>query len=156
MVVTWRLLMSDKAGTTDDFDNWQKSLAIRTEVLALWQKVWRFDRWAQEQFAVHGGEVLATGTWRSIRLLASVFNWKFKAVKNYLLNQYIVHNKSPTEPPWYHLFLNEPNLTHYTAQKSNEKMKKHKKFKKWGTFACCTKKFRQSNNDSTPQELHSD
>ena len=64
----------------------------------------RFDRWAQEQFAVHGGEVLATGTWRSIRLLASVFNWKFKAVKNYLLNQYIVHNKSPIEPPWYHLF----------------------------------------------------
>ena len=53
--------MSGDSGTTDDFDNWQKVLAIRTAALALWQTVLAI--WQQEQFAVHGGEVL--GDWNS-------------------------------------------------------------------------------------------
>ena len=42
--------------------------------------------------------------------------------------------------PLVSLILNEPDLTHYTAQKLNEKMKKHKKFKECGTFAWLHKK----------------
>jgi hypothetical protein len=41
------------------------------------------------------------------------------------------------------LILNEPDLTHDTAQKLNEKMKKHKKLKIVALLPGCTKKFRQ-------------